>query len=334
MAQSALCLNISHNMSNLPTLLRHSLRAPGSDGGSGGGPVGKSLDFEIPEDNLYAFGKLWATYDDAPVFSAFHGLMFGKVGDARLKPLFGYAGFGGFQAKRLANGNIRLRGKETGFFTDLASGDILQDWLNPYTGERVEVFNFYNDRIRGELTPVMPVFQFGDAQDAPTLMNDGSAVTLADGSVPFILPWERYGDQLLLSWDYTHRYRNPVTADKWPAACTGEFINPSEHFTFSCSAAEIEDRSNPCARFNCGFSRLSPWWPWMKMGLEHPQGALFGRMHSHKQNNGFGDIPAKVLAYAEKHCPEYLEPCTDWKDGFPIGTWEAYARSVPPEINS
>lgn len=68
------------------------------------------------------------------------------------------------------------------------------------------------------------------------------------------------------------------------------------------------------------------------MGLQHPQGALFGRMHSHKQNNGLGDIPAKVLAYAEKHCPEYLEPCTDWDDGFLIGTWEAYARGVPPEI--
>ena len=319
-------------MSNLPHLLRASLRAPTSDIDGGGQSNRAELDFSDPRDNLYAFGKLWATYDDAPVFSAFHGLMFGQVGDARLRPLFGYVGFGGFQARLMDNGNVRLRGKETGFFTDLASGDILEDWLNPYTGERVEVFNFYNDRIRGELTPVMPRFQFGDEQDAPTLMNDGTAVVLEDGSIPFVLPWERFGDQVLLSWDYTHRYRNPVTADKWPSACTGEFINPSEHFTFSTAAAELEDRSNPCARFNCGFTRLSPWWPWMKMGGKHAQGSLFGRMHSHKRNRGFGDIPPKVLAYAEANCPDYLEPCEDWDDGFPIGTWEAYARSVPPEI--
>ena len=70
------------------------------------------------------------------------------------------------------------------------------------------------------------------------------------------------------------------------------------------------------------------------MGRVQPQGALFGRMHSHKRNRGLEDIPPKVLAYAERHHPEYLEPCQDWDDGFPIGTWEAYARSVPPESNA
>ena len=246
-------------MSFFPTLLRDCLSAPAS--GDGMGSTGGALDFESPTDNLYAFGKLWATYADAPVFSAFHGLMFGQVGDSRLQPLFGYAGFGGFQARLLDNGNVRLRGKETGYFTDLATGAVLDHWDNPYTGERVEVFNFLNDRIRGELTPVMPVFQFGDSNDAPTLMNDGTARRNQDGSVPFVLPWQRFGDNVLLSWDYTHRYRNPVTADKWPRASTGEFINPSEHFTFATTWDELNDRDNPCATFQCGFSRLSPGGP-------------------------------------------------------------------------
>lgn len=289
------------------------------------------LDFSDARDNLYAFGKLWATYDEKPVYSAFHGLMFAMIGDQRLKPLFGYTGFGNFQAKLLDNGNVRLRGKETGYFCDPRSGDILEYWDNPWTGERVEVFNFLNDKIRGELSTEMPRFQFGEETDTPTLMNDGTALIKDDGSVPFILPWQRYGDQVSLSWDYTHRYRNPVTADKWPMASTGEFINPSEHFTFSCEANELEDRDNPCARFNCGFSRLSPWWPWMRMGRSGVDGVLFGRMHSHKSNDGFADIPPKVMAYTEKHHPDYLQPCTDWDDGFPIGTWEAYARQMPAE---
>ena len=291
----------------------------------------EALDFDDPIDNLYAFGKLWATYDDQPVYSAFHGLMFGMVGDQRLKPLFGYTGFGNFQAKVLDNGHVRLRGKEVGYFTEPRSGDILETWDNPWTGETVEVFNFLNDRIRGELTPEMPVFQFGETSDAPTLMNDGTALVREDGSVPFILPWERYGDRMTLAWDYTHRYQNPVTPDRWPLASTGEFINPSEHFTFSCSVADLEDRDNPCAPFSCGFSRLSPWWPWMRMGQSGVEGVLFGRMNSHKTNQGYTDIPPKVLAYAERHHPQFLEPCSDWDDGFPIGTWEAYAREVPPE---
>ena len=55
-------------------------------------------------------------------------------------------------------------------------------------------------------------------------------------------------------------------------------------------------------------------------------------MHSHKGNTGFDDIPAPVLRYAEQHHPDYFQPCNDWDDSFPIGTWEAYARAVPPEV--
>ena len=157
-------------MTIMPDFLRDSLNSSAT-GGENGRNSHLGLDLLDPIDNLYAFGKLWATYADAPVYSAFHGVMFGRVGTERLKPLFGYAGFGGFQAKILENGNVRLRGKETGFFTDLASGEVMDHWDNPYTGERVPVFNFLNDRIRGELTTVMPSFQFGDEADAPTLMN-------------------------------------------------------------------------------------------------------------------------------------------------------------------
>lgn len=317
-------------MSIMPDILRTSLSSSAT-GAHNGGDSDRGLDLLQPRDNLYAFGKLWATYADTPTYSAFHGLMFGRVGTQRLKPLFGYAGFGGFQAKVLENGNVRLRGKETGFFTDLASGEVLEHWNNPYTGERVQVFNFLNDRIRGELTPVMPSFHFGDEADAPTLMNDGTAQVNEDGSVPFILPWQRLGAKTLLSWDYTHHYRNPVTTDKWPLASTGEFINPSEHFTFSTPWGELADRSNPCATFQCGFSRLSPWWPWMRMGGSGIEGGLFGRMHSHKSNRGYEDIPPAILAYVQRHHPEYLQPCDDWDDGFPIGTWEAYAQQIPAE---
>ncbi len=301
---------------------------------TGGGVYsGNPLDLTVPKDNLYAFGKLWFSYDDKPSAAAFHGLMFGMVGNQRLKPLFGYTGFGLFQAKLLDNGNVRIRGKEVGYFNDPITGDILETWDNPYTGERVEVFNFLNDRIRGELTPEIPKFHFGDKDDMPTLMNEGTIVENPDGPTPFILPWQRYGDMLTLEWDYTHRYKNPVSADKWPKACTGPYINPSEHFTFQLDYHQLADRSVPSSDFACGFSRISPWWPWMKMGGSAEQnGMLFGRMNSHKSNNGFIDVPPKVLAYTEKHYPEYLEPPSDWDDGFPIGTWESYAQKVKPEI--
>ena len=289
------------------------------------------LDFDDPYDNLYAFGKIWAGFD-GPQIGAFHGLMYARIGTRRLQPLFGYTGTGVMESRRDADGNVWLRGKETGYFTDLATGDILESWDNPFTGERVKVFNFYNPRMGGKLTAEMPRFAMGGARDEATLMNDGTQRT-KDGKVPFLLPFQVFGDDVMLAWDYAHEYTNPVTPAGWPKASTGPRINPSEHFTFNMPRRELQDRSVPAVRFTAGFSRLSQWWPWMRMGGHElaESGVLFGRMFSHKGLKNYGDVPPKVLAYIEKHAPDYLEPPKDWPQENPRGTWEAYAAEVPPE---
>lgn len=290
-----------------------------------------SLDFDDPHDNLYAFGKIWGGYD-GPEIGGFHGLMYGRIGDARLVPLFGYSGTGVMQSKIDDDRNMWIRGKETGYFTDLATGDILETWDNPWTGETVEVFNFYNPNMGGKLTAEMPRFTMGAAKDDATLMNEGTHQEQA-GVVPFVLPFDTFGDDLLLAWDYAHEYTNPVTKDKWPRACTGERISPSEHFTFSMSLAQMMDRDAPTCRYMAGFSRVSQWWPWMRMG-EHAykDEVLFGRMFSHQGLGGYDDVPPKVLAYIEKHAPEYLELPDHWPEVTPKGTWEAFAAEAPPEI--
>ncbi|NND55199.1 MAG: DUF1838 family protein [Gammaproteobacteria bacterium] len=292
-----------------------------------------SLDFSDPYDNLYAFGKIWAGYDE-PQVGGFHGLMYGRIGDSRLIPLFGYTGTGVMQSKIDDDGNMWIRGKETGYFTDLASGDILDTWDNPWTGETVKVHNFYNPNMGGMLTAEMPRFAMGAAKDDATLMNEGTHVDQG-GVVPFLLPFDSFGDDLLLAWDYAHEYTNPVTKDKWPKAHTGERISPSEHFTFSMSLDQMMDRSEPTCRYMAGFSRLSQWWPWMHMGNhEYRDEVLFGRMWSHKGLPDYGDVPPKVLAYIEKHVPEYLEVPDHWPQVMPKGTWEAYAEEVPPETSA
>jgi hypothetical protein len=296
-----------------------------------GHAAGRPLDWDNPYDNLYAFGKIWAGYD-APQIGAFHGLMYARIGAQRLIPLFGYTGTGVMQSRIDADGSMWIRGRETGYFTDLASGDILDTWDNPFTGERVEVFNFYNPRMGGKLTAEMPRFAMGAARDEATLMNDGTH-RAAGGTVPFLLPFQVFDDDLMLAWDYAHEYTNPVTPEGWPKASTGSRISPSEHFTFTMSLREMQDRDAPSCRYTAGFSRLSQWWPWMRMGGHElaESGVLFGRMFSHKGLKGHGDVPPKVLAYIEKHAPEYLEPPPDWPQVMPHGTWEAYAAEVPPE---
>lgn len=293
-----------------------------------GGERLRPLDIEDPRENLYGFAKMWGTIGPKAVKSGYYGVQYAIVGSRRAMPLFGYYGFGNTRNIILSDGSVKVLGKECGYFTDLASGEIIDTWDNPWTGEKVEVFPFLNDRWRGTLGLEQMVFKVGDGE---TLNNDMGKGTSGKGE-PFRLPWNRVGDQYLLSWDYAHEYTNPVTPEGWPRASSGPVANPSEHFCLCTPADEIDDRSLPSARFHAGFTRQGPWWPWMKMGQSDTKGVLMGRMHSYKITGTEEDIPKVVLKRVERDRPDLLEEPVDGPEEGVRGTLEAYAEEVPPEV--
>ncbi len=286
----------------------------------------RPLDIEDPRENLYGFAKMWGTIGPKAVLSGYQGVQYAVVGSQRAKPLFGYCGFGNIRNRILPDGTVKVTGKECGYFTDLATGEILDHWDNPWTGERVEVFPFLNDRFRGSLGLERKIFKVGDGTTANNDMGKP-----AKDKEPFRLPWQRIGDQYLLGWDYAHEYTNPVTPEGWPKASTGPRVNPSEHFTIFTPAAEIDDRSVVSARYHAGFMRQAPWWPWMRMGQSGVQGVLFGRMHSYKITGTVEDVPRAVLKRVERDRPDLFDEPVDGPDEGVIGTLERYAEEVPPE---
>lgn len=177
----------------------------------------------------------------------------------------------------------------------------------------------------------MPKLHVGDSEENAVEMNEFARKD-DDGTTPFVLPWHVFGDEVLLEWDYAHNYPNPVTPSGWPKASTGPTINPSEHFTIFTSMSQLADRSLPSATFRAGFSRLSPWWPWMRMGGSGVDGVMFGRLFSRKAIRGLDDIPRPILDRIMRDHADYLEMPTDWTMGPILSTWEGFARDVPPEV--
>ena len=295
-------------------------------------PLPGGLDYSDPRDNLYAFGKIWAGYEE-PVIGAFHGIMYGRVGTERMRPLFNFEGVGILQAEVDENRNLKIKSRESGFFTDLRTREVLEHWENPYTGKTVEVYHFYNPGGGGTLGVEMPEFVVPGNPDTPTLMNEGSIFPDEDGKYPFLLPFEQYGEDLLLAWDYTHYHKNPVTPEGWPISSTGPIVTPAEHFTFKVSRRELEDRDLRTVRMYAGFSRSSQWWPWMGMGGSgFESGVLSGRMHSHNGLSGYDDVPRGILNYLERHAPQFLEAPEGWPRSSPrLDTWTAYSQDVAPE---
>lgn len=287
----------------------------------------RPLDISDPRENLYGFAKMWGTIGPKAVLSGYQGVQYAVVGNQRAKPVFGYCGFGNIRNVIQPDGTVRVLGKECGFYTDLASGEILDHWDNPWTGKRVEVFSFLNDQFRGTLGLTRKVFKVGDSE---TLNNDMG--TGARKDEPYRLPWQVIGDQYLLGWDYAHEYTNPVTPEGWPEASSGRRVNPSEHFTLFTPRAEIDDRDCLSASYTGGFMRQAPWWPWMRMGQSGVSGVLIGRMHTYKITGGMDDVPAAVRKRVERDRPDLFEEPVEGPDHGVIGTLERFAQEVPPEV--
>lgn len=309
----------------------------GINGAAAATPKKATIDYTNPVDNLYAFGKIWSTYADKPAITAFHGLMYVRIGDQRMVPVFGYVGTGVVHAKfDEKSGTLIRKSRETGYFTDLKTGDILETWKNPFTDETVPVYHFYNDLASFKMeAPYMPQYNLGKASDKPTLMNEGTVFANADGKIPLLLPFQQIGDDhMMLSWDYTHEYTNPVTPEGWPTYSTGARITPSEHFTINFSKRDLENPDLQSIRHISGFTRLSQPWPFMKMGGPKFKDALvFGRSFSHKGLLNYDEVPRKLLDYVEKNAPRYLELPPGWDSirSDRLDTWMAFAQDVPPE---
>ena len=242
------------------------------------------------------------------------------------------------QAKILPNGHARLRGKETGYFTDLATGVPMTHWDNPFTGETVEVFDFLQRQGARGAGP-------RDAQVRP-----GRRGRRADRDARRCLVPCRSGpgDGALRAAVADLRrpgaagvgLHPPLHQPGHPAALAAGVDGPSTSTPPSTSASSprwpcLEDRSVDSAPFTAGFSRLSPWWPWMRMGGSGdgrravrsdvlPQGRPRARGHT---CTGAGAHPTPP-SRSSSRCP------MTGMTAAPTSTWEAYARDVPPEVRA
>jgi hypothetical protein len=295
-----------------------------------------ALDFTTPKDNLYAFAKIWGTLGEEPVWGGHEGTFFAVMPGKRIVPLVGYVGCGSLQFKWTDTGGLAYRGKDATFYTDLKTGEILETWHNPWTGETCPVAPYIHEKVRTLLEPEWPDVvlssdHYGFQTNVGFATQKGKVDIRGGAKRPYLLPWRQRGGYTLLAWDWAMEIDNPVTPEGWPKSSTGAIISPSEHFVFYTPTAELEDRARPWATMLAGFFRQTPWLPWMRMGQSGVAATLFARSHSHKITGTLDDVPRVVRARLERDYPHMLEPPTDWDMG-PVGsTWGYYAKITPPE---
>lgn len=300
-----------------PSLMSTAAAFPGAAPGAGDSLKGPFLDLTTPRGNMEAWARLLGNTDMRSVKYGFaQGLVQGvRPGEA----VSDLVGFTMLSAARLlpheSGTGYRKVLREVGFYTDLKSGEILEEWQNPYLNERVKVVPIANDPFNHTITEFRP--------QPPAY---GGLNRAAPPPEPFLLDWKRQGNKLKMFSHINLFYPSALQPAKWPRENANPFNQVTETFLYFIDWRDMQNPKKTSVEYDGVWARTTPWLPWMLMGPTpgHCQYQTFmGAVDDINQ------IDRRTLDYVQKNYPKYLTAPEKWEEPS-LSSLEWYSRQQQP----
>ena len=279
---------------------------------------GPFLDLTTPRGNRDAWARLAGNTDmESTKYGWYKGIVQGVRPGEAIRDL---VGFTGFSCARLLPNDGEDPGykkvlREIGFYTDLKTGEILEEWTNPYFNETVKVVPIANDPFNHTITDFYP---------APP--SYGGLNQAKPPKIPMYLDWSRHNDRL--NW-FSHInlfYPTALQPMKWPRESGGPFNQVTETFLYQIDWNAMQDSNRTSVEYNGTWGRITPWLPWMLMGPTPGHCAYHCYMGAYDDIN---QIDPMLLAYVEKNYPKYMKAPEAWSD-VSLSSLENYAKTEKP----
>ena len=247
---------------------------------------GKGIDIDTPEGAVEAFRKVQcSTQDKRPTVYYWVGETYSRVPGEPDKLLFLFEGMNVRQCVTVTDPTrgkgVRQVSREILFYKDPATGAIIDEWRNPWSGETVKVLHIANDPVNMR-APIFPV--------------------RADGK-PYKSEIKVMGDHWWGTTTVPLFYRNPLAGDYQDYV--GGTYHATEMFNFFGRMSDLTDPKKHSADVNVAWARISDWLPWMKM--RGRAGVLYLNGAGSKLDS-YADLPAGMRAAIEARAPIYREP--------------------------
>ncbi len=298
-------------------------KAFAADSASAGSPDyigGPYVDLRTGAGNKIGYARMQGDLDESKQrIGWFKGYVMGVRPGEAIRDLFGFAGFGASRLETQPDGGLARVLREVGYYTDLRSGEVLEEWHNPYTDETVSTVPIANDPFN---TVIRDHFsrppQFGG-------LNEDDVRPPR----PFILPWRQLGERLDMERHIHLYYKSALDPKVWARESSGDMVRVSEFFAYHIRGADMQNPDLSNIPTNGVWNRTTPWLPWMLMGQApgHCQYACFmGSGQDLEQIHS-----RALLDYTEKHYPKYFNaPETYHPDTPSLSSLEMYAIEQTP----
>lgn len=291
-------------------------RAHGKTGASLRGPT---FDLTTGRGNVDAYLKLTSNLDmESTHYGWIDGYVMGVAPGGAVKDICGFRGFG-------CNRLLPYEGPEYGFrrvlreivfYTDLETGDILEEMENPFTGETVRVVPVANDPFNAVFKEVWP--------DPPAY---GGLNTAKREPRPFLLNWQLIGGKLVMEMHVHLYYPNALDPKVWVRESSGPMNRVSETFNYALSLADLQNPELTTVESTGVWGRVTPWLPWMLMD-QAPGHCLY--------NCNFGSVKSledmpdqRIVEHIAKRYPKFLDAPTTWEEPS-LSSLEWYVREQKP----
>lgn len=283
--------------------------------------VGDAYDLTDPSANREVYAKIAGNTDmQSNKYGWFKGIVQGVRPGEAVQDLVGFTGFSVAKllptvASEGEDPGYRKILNEVGFYTDLETGDILEEWHNPYMDETVRVVPIANPAFNHTITDYY--------YQPPTY---GGLNVVVPPKRPFLLDWERRGADLTLASRINLYYPAALQPDKWPRESGSRFNQVTENFLYNLNWADIQNPEVTSISQRGSWVRTTPWLPWMLMG-ETAGHCTYSCFFGAEDSIEYAD--AKALDYAAIHYPQFLEMSATW-DTPSLSSLEWYAREQEP----
>lgn len=247
----------------------------------------------------------------------YNGVVLGTRDGEPVRPLMGFEGFSMARLIDNGDGSYQKLLRELVFYKDLKTGEVLETFDNPYTGETVRVVPVANDPFNHVIEQYYP--------KGPSY--GGLIKTSETPRIPAIYPWIITDENTVtLARDIHLFYPSALQPDEWPRESSGKMVRVSEMFRYIIRREDLENPEETSITYSGSWHRITPWLPWMLMGQAPGHINYVGTM------GGFSNldmVSPQVIAYAEKHYPSYFDAPTEWEDPS-FSSLEDYARTQKP----
>ena len=220
--------------------------------GSNGKTRASTIDFSDPQQKLDAYVRMRNRADGRWTFTRYAGTFFAKVEGEVTVPLMGIEGFSRGRMQKQPDGTYLYNLEEAGYHTDLETGDVLDDWVNPLNDLTVKPRHYRSGQtsiftpssVLPQIDPWPNGLEYDGVVSPITVIGD-SAWCSEDLFVKFPNPRERFDDER--EWSVPYRIATSLA-------------------THCVSLTDLEDPDRPYVQSTLAYTTINSWRPWMLMG--------------------------------------------------------------------